>query len=287
MQEKRHMAGFQACAKALIAFISVGVAISSAHGDDKSLLWRDGFHAKWPSDRYQFREHSTEAQLMFVRRHRAMRSTGRRRSLTERSGNGTTRVLVLSPSAATDAKMTHSALLISKRSYSGRVVFSGQIRTVKQLRIGSAPNPWECAWLVWNYLDQDHFYYLAVKPTGWELGKRDPAYPGGQRFLASGSKGFSIGEWTRFSIGQARNSIAVRLNGRKIAAYVDAERPYMQGRLGLYAEDAEAQITNITAPFADNFAHERPLSNTRDGSAIKNWLTPFLGFGYVAIADKQ
>ena len=58
--------------------------------------------------------------------------------------------------------------------------------TVRQVRNGPA-NPWEVAWLLWHYTDDQHFYSIVLKPNGWELGKEDPAYPGAQRFLATGA----------------------------------------------------------------------------------------------------
>lgn len=202
-------------------------------------------------------------------------------------GGDLTRVLVLSPKSAENADSTHAALLISKASYSGRVSFGGRVKTVRQLRVGSPPNPWECAWLVWNYRDDEHFYYVAIKPTGWELGKRDPAYPGGQRFLASGEAGFAIGTWHRFMIVQENDAITVQMNGTEIVSYTDTERPYTDGRLGLYSEDAKVMLDDVTAPFADDFENYQLLTNTVDGIAMSNWLIPFLGHGYVAIADDR
>jgi hypothetical protein len=198
-----------------------------------------------------------------------------------------TRVLVLTPKVAESADTTHAALLITRASYSGDIAFSGRVQTVRHLRAGSLPNPWECAWLVWNYQDEHHFYYLAVKPTGWELGKRDPAYPGGQRFLISGDDGFPIGAWHDFTILQEGASITIRLNGVEIASYVDAERPYTGGQLGLYSEDAEVQLDDITAPFADDFENYQPQRSDTDGFILNNWVVPFLGHGYVAVADRK
>jgi hypothetical protein len=136
----------------------------------------------------------------------------------------TARVLVLSPAVADSPDVTHAALLITRESYSGRVAFAGRVRTAKQLRTGSRPNPWECAWLVWSYQDEEHFYYVALKPAGWEIGKRDPAYPGGQRFLASGEDGFVLGAWHDFRIVQEGGTVTIRLNGTEIAAIADVER---------------------------------------------------------------
>ena len=53
--------------------------------------------------------------------------------------------------------------LHSLGSYFGNFTYRGRVRTVRQLREGSPANPWEVAWVVWNYVDPNHFYYLAIK----------------------------------------------------------------------------------------------------------------------------
>lgn len=198
-----------------------------------------------------------------------------------------TRVFLLSPGSANSPDVTHSALLVTRENYSGHLSFGGRVQTVKQLRVGSPPNDWECAWLVWNYEDDEHFYYLAIKPTGWEIGKRDPAYPGGQRFLVSGHDAFPIGTWHRFMIHQENNLITALVNDVAIASYADTERPYLAGKLGLYTEDAEVQIDDITAPFSENFESYPPSTYDTDGHTMNNWLLPFLGYGHAAIGDRQ
>jgi hypothetical protein len=197
------------------------------------------------------------------------------------------RVLILSPGAAERPDATHAALLVSRDSYSGRISFAGRVQTVKQLRTGSPPNSWECAWLVWNYQDDQHFYYVALKPSGWEIGKRDPVYPGGQRFLASGEDESPLGAWQDFLIVQDNALITIRLNGVVIASIADSERPLTSGRLGLYTEDAEVELGAVTAPFRDDFASYGPLTGNTDGLVLDNWVIPFLGYGYVAIANRR
>jgi hypothetical protein len=197
------------------------------------------------------------------------------------------RVVVISPKAAEHADATHAALLITTKSYSGRITFEGRVQTVRQIRTGSEPNPWECAWLIWNFTDNEHFYYVALKPNGWELGKRDPAYPGGQRFLASGEDAFPIRTWHRFAITQDNARIVIRLNGVEVGSFADTERPYLEGKLGLYSEDAEVLLDNITAPFAEDFESYELLTEKADGVIVNRWVSPFLGHGYVAIADRK
>ena len=119
--------------------------------------------------------------------------------------------------------------------------------TTRQLRTGSAANPWEVSWVLWHTTDSDHFYYFIVKPNGWELGKKDPAYPGGQRFLATGSvPSFPIGQWYRIGIRQSAETITVSVNDLPITTFADYERPYSSGRIGMYSEDAEAYFDNIS-----------------------------------------
>jgi hypothetical protein len=64
------------------------------------------------------------------------------------------RLLQMQPMAPTQPSETHSALALSTRAFGGTGVpyrFSGRMRTVRQLRTGSAPNAWEVAWVFWNF----------------------------------------------------------------------------------------------------------------------------------------
>jgi hypothetical protein len=196
-----------------------------------------------------------------------------------------TRVLVLSPQISTRANETHAALALSNTSFSGDITFRGRIQTVRQLRTGSPPNPWECAWIVWNY-QGNHFYYVSLKTNGWEIGKYDRAAKTQQKFLRTGKETYALGVWHEFEITQKENEITVRIDGTDIAAFRDEMHPYTSGKLGFYTEDAEVQIDDITAPFTDDF-EDYPLQIHRgDGRALKNWSMPFLGHGYGAILTR-
>ncbi|MGI5527604.1 hypothetical protein ACQEVX_09325 [Streptomyces syringium] len=89
---------------------------------------------------------------------------------------GSDTALTLSPMPSRVPEETHAGLIVSTAVYTD-VDFRSRMRTVAQLRV-PRPNPWEVPWLVWAYTDPEHFYYITLKPNGWELGKRDPAYPG-------------------------------------------------------------------------------------------------------------
>jgi len=154
-------------------------------------------------------------------------------------------LLVEQPEASVTPDETHAAL-VAGPSVSGDVTVEVSMATTRQLRANSAPNAWEVAWLLWHYRDNSHFYYFIPKPNGWELGKEDPAYPGAQRFLASGSSpSFPIGPWYRVRVEQVSQTIRVLVNGVVIVTTTDQELPYTSGRVGLYTEDAEAYFDDV------------------------------------------
>lgn len=153
--------------------------------------------------------------------------------------------LTLSPMPAEDPGTTHAGLVVSTASYTD-VRFEARMRTVEQLREPD-PNPWEVPWLVWAYTDPEHFYYVTLKPNGWELGKRDPAYPGGQRFLATGHEKYAVGDWHDVRVEQRGASVTVMVDGEPLVKYTDAERPYLEGKVGAYTEDATVKFEGLEA----------------------------------------
>ncbi len=157
---------------------------------------------------------------------------------------GASRVLQEQPRASTRPDETHATMVVSRRSF-GSLDLSVWVRTVRQLRTPT-PNPWEVAWVVWHYRDDTHFYDLVLKANGWELGKEDPAYPGAQRFLATGSSPtFAPGRWYLVRVLQAGDHITVWVNGARLVSVTDGQRPYLRGSLGLYTEDAQVQFGHV------------------------------------------
>ena len=160
----------------------------------------------------------------------------------ERAG---TKVLMLRPQASEEPGETHAALVTSKRTFSS-MQLTARAKTVKQLRT-SDPNPWESAWVIWNYTDNTHFYYLALKTNGWEVGKAHPRYHGSKRFLATGSDmKFPIGTWASVDIRQIGNTMQVSANGKLLTTFTDNERPYTSGAVGVYNEDAKTYFDDIS-----------------------------------------
>ncbi|ACL57518.1 M10 family metallopeptidase C-terminal domain-containing protein [Methylobacterium nodulans] len=190
--------------------------------------------------------------------------------------------LVLQPSVATSSDQTHSALVVSDQSISD-VQFSADFITLAQLRTGSPPNPWETAWAVFDYTDPDHFYYVAFKTNGWEIGKRDPSYPGGQRFLATGDYASPVGTQHHFDISQSGATFTVTLDGQSLATITDLETPYTSGKIGFYTEDAKVAFDNVTGSITEDF-ESLPLQTFSDGATFGQWTAPFVGYGEGDIA---
>ena len=148
----------------------------------------------------------------------------------------TGRALLLSTRSPNNSSETYSSLVHSTRTFAD-IDFTVRLRTLRQLR--QAPNPWEVAWVLWRYTDNEHFYSFIVKPNGWELAKEDTAYPGKQRFLAySYACSYPTGRTYAIRIRHLGNHITVWVDGKQIVAFTDHERPYRSGSIALYTEDA-------------------------------------------------
>jgi hypothetical protein len=174
------------------------------------------------------------------------------------SAPGGNTALFEQPARSTSPSETHASLAIGPY-ISGDFTLHVSAATAGQLRVNSAPNPWEVAWVLWHYTDDLHFYYFAPKPNGWELGKEDPQYPGAQRFLASSaSPSFPIGTWYRIAVTQSGQTIQVSVNDLLLTTFTDRERPYSSGRVGLYNEDAEVYFDNVSVTTAAKGKKGRP-----------------------------
>jgi len=157
-------------------------------------------------------------------------------------------VLFQKPKASMKADETHASLVTSGAVMTDFNV-SVKVKTVQQLRTPT-PNAWETAWVIWRFTDNDHFYYFTLKTNGWELGKRDPAYPGGQRFLQTGAlPKVILGTFATVNVQQVGATMTVSVNGAKVTSFTDSERPYPSGKIGLYNEDALVYFDDISSTY--------------------------------------
>lgn len=148
--------------------------------------------------------------------------------------------LYLAPQTVSSPELTSAALVVSQQATAATCInVESRFTTEAQLRTGSSPNPWETAWLVWDYVDNDHFTYLAVKPNGWEIGRRDPSYPGGQRFIATGESVLTpIGQARTAKIQRNGTTSTLALDGLTVVSFEMPNAAERRGKVGMYTEDA-------------------------------------------------
>ena len=160
----------------------------------------------------------------------------------------------LSPKAATSSDETHAALAtvddVMVEAGTTQTI-TATVRTVAQLRTGSDPNPWEVAWLLWSYTDDQHFYAVVLKPNGWEISKEDPDYPGAQRFLASGDApaypiGTALEVVVTVTTADDAVTMTVSVDGAELATVTDEESPYPSGAVAAYTEDAAITVGPVS-----------------------------------------
>lgn len=157
---------------------------------------------------------------------------------------GSATTVVLEPNIAEERDVTHGALVVDQ-SAPAAIDATVTVRTEHQLRTPQ-PNPWEVGWVLWRYQDPNRFYAIALKPNGWELSKQDTAYPGFQRFLTSGDTPvFPVGEPHTVTIRHRGDTMSVSANGTELTTFTDTERPYSEGGLALYTEDARVAFTDF------------------------------------------
>ena len=166
---------------------------------------------------------------------------------TEVTGTGTAQTITTAPSTTRSRRATHAALVVSRGHYADFVA-TLRVQTVRQLRRGVAgrPNPWEVGWVVWHYTSEHAFYALTLEPTGWLLSKQDPAYPGGERFLASGqTPRFRVGLPHQVGIVQIGDQITVSADDHLLTRFTDTRQAYLRGSFGAYSEDSDARFWDI------------------------------------------
>lgn len=155
--------------------------------------------------------------------------------------------LVLSPKAAQQLDKTHAALVVARLAHDDRVDFEATMTPTAQLRRGDPPNVWETGWLVWNYVDPSDFWYLILKPNGWEVGRVDPATKG-QVFVATGDEfATPIGVPRRVRVHHRSPLLTIWVDGELLLDRTDIPAGHTP-LFGFYTEDATVVFDDIASP---------------------------------------
>lgn len=190
-----------------------------------------------------------------VRHHQSTRAHRRRHARTVQ-GDGTpwttwwgtatflTDGVDLTSTPPTAPSETHSALVTSGSKLADPTI-SLTTNTLSQLRTGSAPNPWEVGWVFFRFRDLSHYYWFALKPNGFELGKKQGSLA--QEFLVTGSSPtLTIGTPSTIKIVVSGSLIRVWVNGASVLSYTDPHPLSKPGSVGLYEEDSHVRFTSVS-----------------------------------------
>jgi hypothetical protein len=172
-------------------------------------------------------------------------------NITSSTAKDTNTVFYEEPKTSTSPNETHAALTLTTQTYED-VEMHLKVKTNKQLRQNSAPNPWEVAWIMWRYQDDWHHYYFIFKPNGIELGKKQNENQAEEQiFLYTANEPkLKIDEWNTWYIKMSGNHIEIWLeiadgSMQKVVNYYDNTPIMGSGNIGLYTEDAHVQFDDV------------------------------------------
>jgi hypothetical protein len=155
------------------------------------------------------------------------------------------------PKISTSPHETHASLVLTTTKNYSNFDMTLDMVTFSQLRQTSPPNPWETAWIYWHYTDEFHWYAIYLKPTGFQIEKKDNDnhVDSAEIYLSSGqSPKLTLGQWNTIRINMVDNHITVWVDGHKIADFRDRIPNSTQmsyGSMGLYNEDSRAGFDNV------------------------------------------
>ncbi len=99
--------------------------------------------------------------------------------------------------------------------------------------------------LLWHFIDADRSYELVVSGLKWELFRRDPFAPDGQKLLES--KEFNVplvNDWILVRINVQASTMKGWINGSAVFDLIDLDLP-TAGAFGLAAEQVTATFDNM------------------------------------------
>jgi len=146
----------------------------------------------------------------------------------------------LVPKSPEAVKETHAALVLYRDVLPRDFIIDMRMVLNKQLR--DSPNPWESGWFLFNYVDENNFYYIAFKTNGIELGR---VIDGKQEFLLTKDNPKIIPkEIYKFKIIFDNENLELFIGSSRA---INFNVPRVSGKIALYSEDADVEFLNIRA----------------------------------------
>lgn len=153
--------------------------------------------------------------------------------------------LIIAPAGPT----LRSAQVRSTKTWKNqRITFD--VTTDKQL-VTTLPQPWHCGWLLFRHIDKWRHYYIAVKTSSIEIGKKDA--PVGstdtvtetyQKFLFTGGPATTLAQKRKITLELIGSQIKLWVDGILIKTLSDTSS-FDTGSVSCYAEGAQARYENV------------------------------------------
>ncbi|MDO8626602.1 MAG: hypothetical protein Q7K39_04105 [Candidatus Magasanikbacteria bacterium] len=168
------------------------------------------------------------------------------------SWNNLSKTLYMAPKASTEQSETHAALVVSNQTLKQPYQVSFTMNTIKQLRTGSAPNPWEVGWFGFGYKPDGKFKYVILKPNGYGVEIGESLLNDQQNFSYTSPLNqdiFNLNTKYNVVVKVQDNVITLTVNGKPYVAYTMSAKDTLtaDGQYAFYTEDAEATFSNILA----------------------------------------
>jgi hypothetical protein len=212
------------------------------------------------SGTYSFTEGGTSPNNKWVNSFRSGGTSGVRLAS---SGTDLTNVMWSQPQAAASAGQTFSVLnYTSSPFYDFDLNFD--MRTISQLRTGSAPNNWETAWIQMRGHEGGDSYYFVIKMSGCEFGKVQG--PTQYILVTPLSPSVTLGTWNHVRIKAVGIHFLIWVDGSLVIDFIDegnvgfpAPPPpsplEYYGKIGTYCEDAQVEFDNVAIDWATSFRY--------------------------------
>ncbi len=156
---------------------------------------------------------------------------------------------------------TSATLVLNESTYYQNFDVTLYIRTISQKK--SSPNPWESAWFMFHFNEAQgtnfHHYYVALKTTGLEFGRKDRSdMVDAQCFLFTNSDAHTLGTWYKLRVRAIANHFTIWVDDvQKVDITDDGSLTDFQGPIpapsiyqysglfGFYNEDAEVEFSPL------------------------------------------
>ncbi len=176
---------------------------------------------------------------------------------------------------------TSATLVLNESTYYYNFDVTLYVRTISQKK--STPNPWESGWFMFHFNEAQgtnfHHYYVALKTTGLEFGRKDRSdMVDAQSFLFTNSDAHTLGTWYKLRVRAIANHFTIWVDDvQKVDITDDGSLTDFQGPIpapsiyqysglfGFYNEDAEVEFSPllITLPEVSYLRIKpRALTNT-------------------------